>query len=298
MSFFVPIQGQSSVETFGDWRILHGSVPYFDNFSVHHHEEYEFFLHVRNGTYYQLGQRVFPLQDYHLLVMQPGQPHGLVSPHPLRDFERLLVQVSAELLEHMQFDGTNARAIIDRCCGQTSAPLLLAPQDYLRLQKLAASIPTDSDNLSPLERMEALGYLSVMLSLFCQACTNARRLEHHLTQDSLMQDVYNHLLERFSEDCSLDALAERFNISKFHLSHRFSETYGISLHQFVLRCRVAYAQLLIRQGEPMVSAYYQCGFSDYSAFVRAFSRIVGISPRAWRRQQQSTPTPPSPPFLV
>lgn len=294
MSFFAPKQGQAVAETVGDWRILRGAVPYFDNFSVHHHEEYEFFLHVRNGTYYQLGQRVFPLQDYHLLVMSPGQTHGLVSPHPLRDFERLVVQVSADMLEHLQFDGTNARTIIDRCCGQTSAPLLLAPQDYLRLQKLAASIPTDSENLTPLERMEALGYLSVMLSLFCQACTNARRMERQLGQDSLMQDVYNHLLERFSEDCSLDALAERFNISKYHLSHRFSETYGTSLHQFVLRCRVAYAQLLIRQGEPMMSVYYQCGFSDYSAFVRAFSRITGTTPRAWRKQQ----SPPTPPFLV
>ncbi len=300
VSFFAPRQGHSAAEAIGSWRILRGTEPFFESFSVHHHDGYEFFLHVRNGAYYQLGQRVFPLQDYHLLAIPPGQSHGLVSPYPLQDFERLVVQVSTELLEQLQFDGINARTIIDRCCAQATAPLFLAPQDYLQLQRLAAAIPPDGENLTPLERMEALGYLSVMLSLFCQTFSEARRIERSLTQDPLMQDVYNHLLERFSEDCSLDALAERFNISKFHLSHRFSETYGTSLHQFVLRCRVAYAQLLIRQGEPMMSVYYQCGFNDYSAFVRAFSRIAGINPRAWRRQQQTltTPTQPTPPFFV
>ena len=295
MSFFAPRQGHSAGEATTGWRIIRGRVPYFDDFSVHHHDGYEFFLHVRNGTYYQLGQQVFPLQDNQLLVVPPGQNHGLVSPHPLRNLEQLVVQVSTDLLEQLHFDGTTARTIIDRCCGQATTQLFLAPQDYLQLQKLAASIPPDGEALAPLERMEALGYLSVMLSRFCQAFSEARSLERQLAQDSLMQDVYNHLLERFAEDCSLDALAERFNISKFHLSHRFSETYGTSLHQFVVRCRVAYAQLLIRQGEPMMSIYYQCGFNDYSAFVRAFSRIVGVSPRAWRRQQQP---PPSPPFLV
>lgn len=285
MTFFAPRQESSARDATTGWRIARGSIPYFDDFAIHHHDGYEFLLHVRNGAYFQLGQRVFPLQNYHLLVMTPGQTHGLVSPHPLRNFERLVVQVSAELLEHLQFEGTNARTIIDRCCGQVSAPLLLAPQDYLRLQKLAASIPDDSESLSPLERMEALGYLSVMLSLFCQAFIEARSAERQLAQDSLMQDVYNHLLERFAEDCSLDALAERFNISKFHLSHRFSETYGTSLHQFVLQCRMAYAQLLIRQGEPMMSIAYQCGFNDYSTFVRAFTRFNGTTPRAWRKQQ-------------
>ena len=70
MSFFAPRQGHSGGEATTGWRIIRGRVPYFDDFSVHHHDGYEFFLHVCNGTYYQLGQQVFPLQDYQLLVRE------------------------------------------------------------------------------------------------------------------------------------------------------------------------------------------------------------------------------------
>lgn len=292
---------QPAAETHENWQVTHGLAHYYGNFTLHVHDGYEFFLHARGGGLYQLGQQVFPLQAYHLVAVRPRQPHGLVSSRPLQDFERLVVQVSADVLEQMRFEGTSVKDIVDRCCEQSAAQVFLSPQSYLQLQTLAAAIRPSDDALSPLERMEAHGYLSVLISRFCQALTHARRMERSLTQDSLMQDVYNHILERFAEDCSLDALAERFSISKFHLSHRFSQTYGMSLHQFVLRCRVAYAQLLIRQGEPMMSVYYQCGFNDYSSFVRAFSRIAGVSPRAWRKQQlaaSGAASQPTPPFFA
>lgn len=270
----------------GEWYVRQELSAAYDRFTLHHHDGYEFFLHIRNGRFYQMDQRIIPLQPYQLIVVPPRQIHGLVRTAPLQDYERLTVRIQPEVLEQLGYGGTSAREIIDQYCAQPPQQVIVPPQEYLRLRILASAIMPYEDVRTPLEHMEALGYLSAMLSRFCQALMTVRQQEQQprLTVP-IMQDVYNCILERFTEDCSLETLAERFSMSKYHLSHRFSETFGVSLHQFVVACRIAYAQHLIRQGEPLIAVSEQCGFNDYSSFVRAFERSTGMSPRAWRVQQ-------------
>jgi len=38
------------------------------------------------------------------------------------------------------------------------------------------------------------------------------------------------------------------------------------------------------------SIAYQCGFNDYSNFLRMFSKIVGLSPRKYRDQLRGAPS--------
>lgn len=285
MSQYTLLPGTPAEDHSGGWRVRHECLKQPHPASVHYHDGYEFFLHIRGGGYYQLGRQVITLQPYQLVIIRPNQPHGLINNLPVSDFERLLVRVDTSTLTQMQFAGTSMKNILDRFLSQPVSYIQFTPQDYLQLKSICAVIRPPEEVLTPLERIEVIGALSVLLSRFCQAATDARLLEKKHAQDSLLQDVYNHILERFAEDCSLEALAERFNISRYHLAHRFSEIHGVSLHQFVLQCRMAYAQLLIRQGEPMMSIAYQCGFNDYSTFIRAFTRFNGTTPRNWRRQQ-------------
>lgn len=287
MSQYALQAGRPAEDTIGGWMIRRGPLEHLWPAPVHYHDGYEFLLNARGGGTYQLDHQLLHLQPYQLVIIRPNQPHGMISLPPAPEAERLLVRVDTAILNQMQYAGTSMKGILDRFLSQPVSIILLSPQDYLQLKSISSVIRPPQEVLTPLERIEVIGALSVLLSRFCQAATDARQLEKTLAQDSLLQDVYNHILERFSEDCSLEALSTRFNVSKFHLSHRFSEIYGMSLHQFVLHCRMAYAQLLIRHGEPMMSIAYQCGFNDYSTFVRAFTRYNGTTPRNWRRQQQT-----------
>lgn len=286
MSQYALQQGRPAEDSIGGWLVRHERPGQAYPSSVHYHDGYEFLLHVQGDGHYQLGRQIVQLRPYQLMVLPPNLAHGVIDAHHMEAFERLVVRVDTSTLTQMQFAGTSMKSILDRFLSQPVSLIQLTPQDYLQLKSISSIIRPPQEVLTPLEKIEVIGALSVLLSRFCQAATDARALEKSYAQDSVLQDVYNHILERFSEDCSLEALAERFNISKFHLSHRFSEIYGMSLHQFVLHCRMAYAQLLIRQGESMMSIAYQCGFNDYSTFVRAFTRFNGTTPRNWRRQQQ------------
>ena len=90
--------------------------------------------------------------------------------------------------------------------------------------------------------------------------------------------VIRYLNDNITADISLDMLAKRFFVSKYHLCRAFKKHNGISVHGYVNQKRVLYAKQLIEAGETASRAAYQVGFGDYSAFYRAYVKVMGKAP--------------------
>ena len=64
----------------------------------------------------------------------------------------------------------------------------------------------------------------------------------------LVSQVVDYLGAHYREELSLDALAERFFVSKYHLSHLFSRSVGTSVYRYVLLKRLQNARQLLLDG--------------------------------------------------
>ena len=60
----------------------------------------------------------------------------------------------------------------------------------------------------------------------------------------------------------------------------FKAQTGETVHAYVRQKRLLYAARLIREGVPANRAAADAGFTDYSAFYRAFRQCFGVSPGA------------------
>lgn len=100
------------------------------------------------------------------------------------------------------------------------------------------------------------------------------------SNDCLGARVVRYLNNRIEKNISLDKLARRFFVSKYHLCRAFKEYCGISVHSYINHKRIMYAKQLIEAGETASGAAEKVGFGDYSAFYRAYVKIVGKSPTA------------------
>ena len=100
--------------------------------------------------------------------------------------------------------------------------------------------------------------------------------------DPKMEEVLRYIGEHLEEDLSVDALANRFYLSRYYLMHRFKAVTGYTLHQYINQKRLLRAGELIRAGVPVMKAAEQAGFAEYSTFLRAFQNTFHMSPREFR----------------
>lgn len=160
------------------------------------------------------------------------------------------------------------------------------------------------------------GALSALGQLLAHAVSSLDR-DHEAARQSLSQAVA--LLEGECEagepDCAglapwqlkralahidthLDAtirigdLARLVRLSTSYFSRAFKASLGKSPQKFIVDRRIARAQqFMLTTDGTLCDIAGACGFADQAHMSRAFRRITGATPNAWRRARRSLPTP-------
>ena len=96
--------------------------------------------------------------------------------------------------------------------------------------------------------------------------------------DPKIREVLSYIGENLDGDLSVDALAARVWLSRYHFMRLFKAQTGQSVHAYVRQKRLLCAARMIREGLPASKAASICGFQDYSTFHRAFSDSFGCTP--------------------
>ena len=139
---------------------------------------------------------------------------------------------------------------------------------------------------------EAIGYEAALFSyfgLFLMACCRClaeegRLVVRHLEGEELrLEELRQHLEERYREPVVLDVLASRLGMSRSHLCRRFKHYTGKTLTQYVIERRIREAMLLLRTtSEKVIHIAHECGFADVSFFNRKFRKLTQTTPRDYR----------------
>lgn len=85
-----------------------------------------------------------------------------------------------------------------------------------------------------------------------------------------------YLSEHPEEDHTIDQLASRFYISKYHMMRLFRQETGYTITEYLTEKRLQNANELLRRGTPVTEACYQSGFRNYAAFLRAYKKNITI----------------------
>nr|WP_120721026.1 AraC family transcriptional regulator [Streptomyces hundungensis] len=96
------------------------------------------------------------------------------------------------------------------------------------------------------------------------------------------------LTQRLNEPPSLEQLAKELDTSPFALLRAFKAEYGLPPHAWLTGERVRRACRLLDGGTPPAEAAVAVGFSDQPHLNRHFTRIVGVTPGAYRRERAGT----------
>jgi AraC-like DNA-binding protein len=97
--------------------------------------------------------------------------------------------------------------------------------------------------------------------------------------------VLNYIKANLNEKISINSLSDKACMSKATFYRLFKRELGISPNDFILTEKINKAKILLSQpGTKVASISYELGFSDANYFIRAFKKIVGITPGAYQLQ--------------
>jgi AraC-like DNA-binding protein/CheY-like chemotaxis protein len=95
--------------------------------------------------------------------------------------------------------------------------------------------------------------------------------------------VVRHIEKNIQAHFTVDQLAGKAGMSKFHFSREFKKSTGVSPMNFVNARRIERAKELLRKEDLQIfTVALKAGFSDYSNFIRTFKQFTGLTPTAYR----------------
>jgi AraC family transcriptional regulator len=93
-----------------------------------------------------------------------------------------------------------------------------------------------------------------------------------------------HIDEHLAENISLSALAELVQLSPYHFSRAFKQSFGLPPHRYLISRRIEHAKSLLADRKRSVTEIgFDIGFSEASAFATAFRKVTGETPTDYRR---------------
>lgn len=99
------------------------------------------------------------------------------------------------------------------------------------------------------------------------------------------------LSARLDEPPDLRRLSRVAGLSPHHLLRVFRQAFGETPHQYVTRRRIEGAKAALRVGRSVTDVCFDAGFSSLGSFSALFSRVVGVSPRAYQRSVRTVAPP-------
>ena len=252
---------------------------YLKEVALHHHDFYEVYFFLSGNVQYNIESRSYLLTPGDVLLISPMELHQPMFGAEYREYERIVLWIDKRFLEGFNLQGRDLAACFDTAVpGHTN---LLRPEGVARqyLTFLLENLMEEVASEDPYSEMAALSLLAQVLVSLNRLAKQSAGEESKSGQDTTVYSVLGYINEHYSENLTLDDLANKFFISKYHLSREFQRLVGTSVHRYIIQKRLVMAKQMLSEGKPSSEVYQHCGFGDYSNFFRAFKAEYQISPK-------------------
>lgn len=127
-----------------------------------------------------------------------------------------------------------------------------------------------------------VGILNQLIATILPHLTLKTRIK---TGSTTLQEVLNFCSSNFSNDITLEDIADALHISKFHISHLLNNKLGINFNSYINNLRINRACDMLEDTETKISDISEdVGFGSIRSFNRAFKDTMNTTPLEYRSQ--------------
>lgn len=112
-------------------------------------------------------------------------------------------------------------------------------------------------------------------------------LDEKIRLYSIIDPAIRRIHVGYHEKLTIDELAEKCSVSKYHFCRVFKQATGMSAIQYLMRYRLRIARALLNETDKSIAEIaWNCGFSDENYFYRCYKKQYGDSP--WKKRAISS----------
>ena len=259
-----------------NFRLFHLRSESGEKVDFHYHEFCKLlFLVSGQGSYFVDGKRyLLSAGDLVLIgsrsVHKPELAEGST-------YERIIIYISPDYLQQMSTQDCDLLSLFSGSHGHV---LRLKEQRrkavFSLVSKLERDLSQEAFGRTILSQADLLHLLVELGRSMEDSATNLPRPS--VPENRRVVEIMEYLDQNLAEEIDMDALAERFFISKYYMMRLFQKETGTTIYGYLTQKRLLKARELISGGMRAMESCYACGFHSYSSFTRAYGKYFGTTP--------------------
>lgn len=248
--------------------------------NIHIHDCYEIFYSISGGKQFLINNKFYDIKPGDLFVINQFESHYL-SQIDQTVLERIVLSVHPDYVKALSTPQTNLDICFTERPKHFSHRISLTKEQQKRYMYFINKITSNSGYGNDIIEKSAFMELLVLLNSFYYISTQKESTISTYTYNHQVEEMISFINQHIQEPITIETLAKHFYLSDSYICRMFKSATGTTINKYMIARRISIAKSLLASGLNVNDVCEQCGFRDYSNFLKAFTRAVGISPKKY-----------------
>ncbi len=253
---------------------------------VHIHDCYEIYYSISGGKQFLIDNKFYIIQPGDVFLINKYESHYL-SQIDQMIHERIVISIHPDYLKQLSTINTDLNYCFSYRETGFSHRISLDKEQQQRFIYYTHKITSASGFGEDIMERSAFTELMVLLNkaFYTQCQSDFEDISYQYNQQ--VDQILDYINQNIDHPITIEHLSKQFFLSESYICRIFKATTGTTINKYLIARRISIAKSLLVEGINVSDACERCGFNDYSNFLKAFTKTVGISPKKYAQYSAS-----------
>ena len=254
--------------------------------NMHIHDCYEIYYSICGGRQFLIDNRFYDINPGDLFIINQFESHYLTQIDNMVH-ERIVISIHPDFLKEISTTKTDLGYCFTQRNQLFSHRIPLNKEQQNRFLFFISKITTSNEYGSDMIERAAFMEMMVMINSSFINNYSSKIADSSFQYNQQVDEILAYINQHIKDSITVEHLAEQFYISTSYICRIFKAATGTTINKYINARRITIAKSLLTMGLGVSEVCENCGFNDYSNFLKAFTKAVGISPKKYAQYSTS-----------